>query len=722
MSALKDINSQIYSSLEKGCHDLEISDSTVNLIENSFSIVEQLISSSSVDEVAHEEVNDVARNTILICTLSYKVASWLPELPLNTWRRYISYLKEFSQIISETLAKEMWQRLVKYFREEFDYLRNGSNESNDETIKNSIKLLLYLAQRLSASIFFFCTRFSSLECGHSIDLLCAFHSLLQDMKSSAGLSIEEKSRLNFHKKISGQQRWDPCPSRDPGSVGFGDGDASWRGNGRQISDSLIQDNMSRLVTHLHASALTFTTQLWSTVLGVVISQSLCCRAVHRPNPHSFGTAQRSVSIIYSCVLCLFSSLQDHRSKEAIVGLVWKRFEQIHLESSTTAGFDSPRLPGMPPFITEPFLSANECCNHYQELFCPCSRGAAAVTSARAAAVEVLFTCMPVDFMVLSTECLDRYTERCLDCVKEASNPGAISCKSVGLALSFLLSVVRHQSGSSPATAQLISKHRAAYLGHVGIGTNILNWMKVLGDYIKKASSTSSGFHTSQSNNGNHTHTPGVYRLQRMQNIISFIGKLSLMLGPRKKVPAVVQSILLDISLSLAHFLKNLVDIIRDNYLVLEKKRNNTAGAGRLSGPWETILVSCDVALTCAESVKNILSIGFSGASSTSPAMIAERYLRVMETLIAACVVSRAPVNLTWRLWSITVEGAYASKGLLRDAIQGEGMQRHATTADVTLPLLLTICNDRDNPSHTYYTHEDVANLPSILDYLDLCTL
>ena len=47
----------------------------------------------------------------------------------------------------------------------------------------------------------------------------------------------------------------------------------------------------------------------------------------------------------------------------------------------------------------------------------------------------------------------------------------------------------------------------------------------------------------------------------------------------------------------------------------------------------------------------------------------------------------------------------------------------ATAANVTLPLLLKICNDRDNPSHTYYTHEDLtANLPCIVDYLDLCTL
>ena len=35
---------------------------------------------------------------------------------------------------------------------------------------------------------------------------------------------------------------------------------------RQISDSLIQDNMSRLVTRLQALALTFSTQLWGTVL------------------------------------------------------------------------------------------------------------------------------------------------------------------------------------------------------------------------------------------------------------------------------------------------------------------------------------------------------------------------------------------------------------------------------------------------------------------------
>ena len=47
----------------------------------------------------------------------------------------------------------------------------------------------------------------------------------------------------------------------------------------------------------------------------------------------------------------------------------------------------------------------------------------------------------------------------------------------------------------------------------------------------------------------------------------------------------------------------------------------------------------------------------------------------------------------------------------------------ASTATMALLMLLKICNDRDNPSHTY-THEDVANLPSdgILDYLDLCTL
>ena len=191
-------------------------------------------------------------------------------------------------------------------------------------------------------------RFSSLECGHSIDLLCAFHSLLQDMKSSAGLSIEEKSRLNFHKAFcassssggssrgssssgggssgssSGQGREDHNATkrrylqlllsvRERRSVGSSDGIHVLRGtlalldsememllgeashceknnsiascfvvcmeafvtalahvcihcSGRQISDSLIQDNMSRLVTHLQASALTFTTQSWSTVL------------------------------------------------------------------------------------------------------------------------------------------------------------------------------------------------------------------------------------------------------------------------------------------------------------------------------------------------------------------------------------------------------------------------------------------------------------------------
>ena len=73
--------------------------------------------------MAHEEVNDIARNTILICTFSYKVVTWLPELSLNTWRRYISYLKEFSHIISENIVNEMWQCLVKYFREEINYLR-----------------------------------------------------------------------------------------------------------------------------------------------------------------------------------------------------------------------------------------------------------------------------------------------------------------------------------------------------------------------------------------------------------------------------------------------------------------------------------------------------------------------------------------------------------------------------------------------------------------------
>jgi len=48
--------------------------------------------------------------------------------------------------------------------------------------------------------------------------------------------------------------------------------------------------------------------------GVVVSQSLCGGAVRHPNPHSFGTAQRSVSVIYSCVLCLCASLQEQRSK------------------------------------------------------------------------------------------------------------------------------------------------------------------------------------------------------------------------------------------------------------------------------------------------------------------------------------------------------------------------------------------------------------------------
>lgn len=33
----------------------------------------------------------------------------------------------------------------------------------------------------------------------------------------------------------------------------------------------------------------------------------------------------------------------------------------------------------------------------------------------------------------------------------------------------------------------------------------------------------------------------------------------------------------------------------------------------------------------------------------------QRYLRVMESLVAACGVSGAPVNLTWRLWSIIIE-------------------------------------------------------------------
>ena len=81
------------------------------------------ICSKGSNEIVNEEVNDVAKNTILICTLSYKVASWLPELSLNTWRRYIGYLKEFSQIISEPLAKEMWQCLFRYFREEINYMR-----------------------------------------------------------------------------------------------------------------------------------------------------------------------------------------------------------------------------------------------------------------------------------------------------------------------------------------------------------------------------------------------------------------------------------------------------------------------------------------------------------------------------------------------------------------------------------------------------------------------
>ena len=42
MSALKDINMQIYSSLEKEYHALENLE-TVNLIENSFSGVENII-------------------------------------------------------------------------------------------------------------------------------------------------------------------------------------------------------------------------------------------------------------------------------------------------------------------------------------------------------------------------------------------------------------------------------------------------------------------------------------------------------------------------------------------------------------------------------------------------------------------------------------------------------------------------------------------------------
>ena len=86
---------------------------------------------------------------------------------------------------------------------------------------------------------------------------------------------------------------------------------------------------------------------------------------------------------------------------------------------------------------------------------------------------------------------------------------------------------------------------AAYLGHVGIATNILNWMKVLGDYIRKASrgttttttTTTSGYRHARHNgsggdNDNNFHAVGVYRLLRMQNVISVIGKLSLMLGPR----------------------------------------------------------------------------------------------------------------------------------------------------------------------------------------------
>ena len=46
-----------------------------------------------------------------------------------------------------------------------------------------------------------------------------------------------------------------------------------------------------------------------------------------------------------------------------------------------------------------------------------------------------------------------------------------------------------------------------------------------------------------------------------------------MLVYRKKVPAGVQSVLLDISLSLVGFLTALVDTIRDDYVALQKRRN-----------------------------------------------------------------------------------------------------------------------------------------------------
>ena len=142
-----------------------------------------------------------------------------------------------------------------------------------------------------------------------------------------------------------------------------------------------------------------------------------------------------------------------------------------------------QLPGVPSFITEPFLSTHERCSHRQELFCSCNGSTNANTTA---AIEVLFTYMPVDCMDLPAQVLtllfshnrefyrhyhcgkkmcfqflDRHIERCLRCIEQTSNPGAVSSKSVGLALSFLFSVVRYPPASPPtsATAQLVSKYK-----------------------------------------------------------------------------------------------------------------------------------------------------------------------------------------------------------------------------------------------------------------------
>ncbi len=81
-----------------------------------------------------------------------------------------------------------------------------------------------------------------------------------------------------------------------------------------------------------------------------------------------------------------------------------------LESTTLSMFVclcmAAQLPGVPSFITEPFLSTHERCSHRQELFCSCNGSTNANTTA---AVEVLFTYMPVDCIDLPAQVIVPYS-------------------------------------------------------------------------------------------------------------------------------------------------------------------------------------------------------------------------------------------------------------------------------------------------------------------------